>query len=322
MYWCRNILRRAVPATPARIAVFCALLALASLRCISDFLVAPGGASAAPLRLAFVAAPRAGIAGAPIPTVRVAVFDRSGATDTAVATHVTLRLVGGPPGATLGGTRRARVEDGAAEFRDLTVDSAGSFRLAAEPDSAGIVPDTSAPFALAWPEVRRLELEPGELEFAAIGDTVTITVEARADGGRLVPTPPLAWASSNPAVAAVDARSLVEARGDGRADVTARIGGVAATVAVTVEQRAASVTLSPGDFALPLSASAQLVATVVDANGHPLAAPRLSWRSSRSRTVAVYPSEDSRTALVRRYRTGTATITATTEGISGTATVR
>ncbi len=322
--WCRRALARVVPITPTRIALFCSVLALASLRCISDFITVPGGAAPA-FRLAFVDAPRAGMPGAPIATVRVAVRDAADHEAGDVAATVTIRLVGGPPGATLGGDLTAAVVDGVAAFPGLTVDSAGSFRLAAVADGSGIAPDTSAAFALAWPPVTSLTLRPDDVRLEALGDTVTIGVDARAQDGVALPAPPpLTWTSGDAGVATVDARGLVTARGNGTTAIRARIGDVASTMDVEVRQEVRTVTIDPADVLLSLYQTWVLTATARDPNGHPVTRPpRFEWRSSRSRSVTVSPvSGDPARAVVRRLRSGSATITATMEETSGTAIVR
>lgn len=322
--WCRGALRRLVPMTPARIALFCAVLALASLRCISDFIVEPGGGAAKPrFKLAFLEAPAGGVAGVPIATIRVAVRDGEGRSADAVDATVTLQLVG-VPGATLSGQRTVPVVNGTAVFRGLTVDRPGTYRLIAVPSgAAGIAPDTSGAITLELPRIKELELSPDKVELDALGDTASFAVTAKDEFDRTVLAPALTWTSTNEAVAVVDAAGRVTARGNGDAEIRARSGDVVAKARVEVRQRARSITLTPADLVVPAFGSAQITASVTDANGRPVAGARPSWSSNRATRVAVYRSEaNPLLATVRRFRSGTVTITAKLEGVSGTATVR
>ena len=65
-----------------------------------------------------------------------------------------------------------------------------------------------------------------------------------------------------------------------------------------------------------LGATEQLSATVLDQNGATMAGASLAWASSASSVASISP-----TGLITAVADGTATITATTDGVNGTATV-
>lgn len=77
-----------------------------------------------------------------------------------------------------------------------------------------------------------------------------------------------------------------------------------------------SVTVTPSPVSLSANETAQLLATPKDVNGTALAGKTISWTSSNSAVATV-----SSTGLVTAKSSGTATITATVEGVSGTASV-
>jgi hypothetical protein len=83
-----------------------------------------------PSQLVFAQQPVDGTIGVPIaPAVVVDVEDRSGTTDTADSSAVTLTVNGGS--ATLGGTTTVNTVDGVATFNDLTLPAAGTYTLSA-----------------------------------------------------------------------------------------------------------------------------------------------------------------------------------------------
>jgi hypothetical protein len=112
-------------------------------------------ANAPATSLAFAVQPPRGVArGALAPAVKVRAVDASGRIVTSETRAVTLALVGGTPGATLGGTTTVPMKGGEAIFPDLAVGRAGTgYALAAS--SPGLAAATSAAFdvdpaALTW----------------------------------------------------------------------------------------------------------------------------------------------------------------------------
>src|SRR2546429_618834 len=78
----------------------------------------------------------------------------------------------------------------------------------------------------------------------------------------------------------------------------------------------ASVDVSPATASLPVGATVQLVATPRDASGNPLPGRVVTWASSNTTVATVSAS-----GVVTGKVAGTATITATSEGQSGTAAI-
>jgi Bacterial Ig-like domain (group 2)/Calcineurin-like phosphoesterase len=78
----------------------------------------------------------------------------------------------------------------------------------------------------------------------------------------------------------------------------------------------ASVVVSPASASVPVSQTLQLTATPEDANGNPLSGRTITWSSGSSAVAAVNGN-----GLVTGVAAGSATITATSEGKSGTAAI-
>ena len=114
------------------------------------------------------------------------------------------------------------------------------------------------------------------------------------------------WKSSNPAVATVNVRGLVRAEKNGTAQVSAQSGNVAATVTVTVSQKAIQVRLEPSRVGrLSIGQTVQLTAKVLDENLQPVVGAMVTWSSS-DETVATVSAE----GLITAVMNGAAQITA------------
>jgi phosphatidylinositol-3-phosphatase len=104
----------------------------------------------------------------------------------------------------------------------------------------------------------------------------------------------------------------------GSATITATSEGKSGTSAITVTAvPVASVTVTPATASVPAGGTVQLTATPKDANGNPLTGRTITWQSSNSAIASVNGS-----GLVTGVATGgPVTITATSEGQSGTSAV-
>ena len=170
-------------------------------------------------------------------------------------------------------------------------------------------------------EAAAARVSPATDTLRALGDTLRLSAEVvdgnghaitDADGG-------FTWSSDDEAVAAVDATGLVTAVGNGSTRVTAMAnGGLSATAAVVVMQRATSIQLSPAADTLlvPLGDTLRLSAEVFDANLQQIEAAELVWSSSDD-AVAVVEG----TGLVRGIGAGSATVTVASGTISASVVV-
>ena len=131
------------------------------------------------------------------------------------------------------------------------------------------------------------------------------------------------WSSSDSSVATVTATGLVTAHNVGTAQIIAsryrRSASGTLTVVASVSTTpatVASVTVSPATTGLTVGNAQQLTATVRDSGGAVLTDRAVTWVSSNSAVATVSPS-----GLVSGVATGSVTITATSDGVSGTAAV-
>src|SRR5206468_839509 len=125
------------------------------------------------------------------------------------------------------------------------------------------------------------------------------------------------WASSNPSVAAVSNAGLVSAVSPGSATITATSEGTNGTSSITVTNiPVVSVDVTPATATVQAGQTVQLTATPRDANGAALSGRAVSWSSSNTSVATVSSS-----GLVSGVTLGSATISATSEGKTGTASI-
>ena len=151
-----------------------------------------------------------------------------------------------------------------------------------------------------------------------VGQTVQLTATPQDASGNPLSGRVITWSSSSTTVATVSGSGLVTARAAGSATITATSEGQSGTAAITVPAPApvASVSVSPASATLQIGQTVQLTATPKDANGNPLTGRTITWGSSNTAVATVTGS-----GLVTGVVAGSATITATSEGQSGTAAI-
>jgi uncharacterized protein YjdB len=125
------------------------------------------------------------------------------------------------------------------------------------------------------------------------------------------------WASGDSSVATVSSSGMVTAKALGSVQVQAVIDGKPAYSFVTVVARpVATVAVAPNPASVGAGATTQLTAALADDQGAALTGRIVTW-SSDNEAVALVTS----TGLVSGRVPGTAVITATSEGRSGSTTV-
>src|SRR6266571_1604724 len=124
------------------------------------------------------------------------------------------------------------------------------------------------------------------------------------------------WSASPAGVATIDpVTGLATALANGVATITATTGGVSGTAVLSVAQAVGSVVVSPATATLAgLGLTQQFTAVAQDANGNPVPGQTFTWTSSQPLIASVDPK-----GLATALAIGTAVITATTGGVSGTA---
>lgn len=125
------------------------------------------------------------------------------------------------------------------------------------------------------------------------------------------------WASNNSAVARVSSDGVATGVSPGSATITAAAQGVSGSAAVTVQLvPVARVVVSPASTTIKRGNKKQFSATAYDAAGKVISGRDVTWSSSNSGVATVSPS-----GVVTGVSRGSATITATVGGVSGTASV-
>ena len=125
----------------------------------------------------------------------------------------------------------------------------------------------------------------------------------------------MTWRSGAPSVATVSNTGLVSAVTAGTAVIVADVEGVTGSSTITVRIPAvASVTVTPANPTIAVAGTVQLFATLRDSRGNLLSDRSVAWSSS-DESIAFVTSSGS----VLAFRVGAVTITATSEGVSGTA---
>jgi hypothetical protein len=166
--------------------------------------------------------------------------------------------------------------------------------------------------------VAMVEVTPGTSEVTA-GTSGQLAATPKTSTGLAIPGRAVTWSSSDQTVATVSAGGLVQGVAvGGPVHIRATVDGVTGEALVTVVAVPVDhVTVMPGDTPLLVGGSVQLTATAFDAAGAPLAGRSFLWQSSAP-AVADVTSAGLVLALAPG---GPVTVTASSQGKSGTATV-
>lgn len=171
--------------------------------------------------------------------------------------------------------------------------------------------EPAAPVAVA-----SVTLSPPSASLVA-GSTQAFAATARGASGEALSGRAVTWASGNSEVATIDGSGLLTAIAPGASTVTATSGGKSGTAIVTVlPVPVASIVVAPLASPLAVAGSATLSVTVRDARGQVVSGRSITWATSNG-TVALVNN----TGVVTGVSPGSATITATSEGVTGSVVV-
>lgn len=149
-----------------------------------------------------------------------------------------------------------------------------------------------------------------------VGKTVTLTATALSEAGTPMAGQVFTWASSNETVATVS-NGTVTGVAPGTATISATAAGKRGELVVSVTAvPVGSVAVTPDTATIAVGATRQLSAAVRDPSGGALTGRAVTWASSDTTKARV-----SSTGQVTGVAAGTATITASSEGKQGQATV-
>ena len=190
----------------------------------------------------------------------------------------------------------------------------GTYKLAAT--AQGTNATDSATITVDPVPVSSVGVTPASASITA-GQTAQLTATTLDSAGNVLTGRTVTWGSSNTAIAVVSGTGLVTALAPGSATITATSETKSGTASVSVTPApVASVTVSPATASVGVGKTAQLGVTLRDANGNILTGRVVTWGSSNTAVATVTSS-----GLVTGVVAGTASITATSEGQSGTAAI-
>lgn len=171
----------------------------------------------------------------------------------------------------------------------------------------------AVPVAVALPQVASVRLAPTSVSIRVLQRAQLVATPLLADGS-VARDRPIAWTTSDAAIATVGADGVVSGAGVGVATVTATVGGRSASVEVEVSPLPVDdLVASPSAVQLAAGESLMLAATVTDAAGQPVPNTPIAWSSSNA-GVALVSSAGQLTAVAP----GTATVTAAANGRAST----
>lgn len=166
------------------------------------------------------------------------------------------------------------------------------------------------------PAVQTVTVNPSR-DTIAVGTTRNLAVVLRDVNNTVLTGRTVSWVSSNAAVATVSSTGAVNAISPGTATITATSEGRNGSATIVVLARLASaVVLSPATATLVVGNTQLLTAQITDDQGNLITNRPVSYASNQSAVATV-----SAGGLVTAVSVGTATISATSEGKVGTATI-
>jgi hypothetical protein len=164
--------------------------------------------------------------------------------------------------------------------------------------------------------VSRVDIEGGN-RVVLIDGTRQLQATPRTSTGIAVPGKTVTWSSANPAIAGVSGTGLVTGVASGIVSITAVVDGVTGRIEVDVRQvPVATVQVVASVTTLEAGQTTQLQAVTLDSAGGALTGRAPAWSSSNSAVATVSPQ-----GLVTGVGAGSAILTATSEGRSGSVTL-
>jgi uncharacterized protein YjdB len=159
-----------------------------------------------------------------------------------------------------------------------------------------------------------ISISPGTAS-GTLGQSAQFTATVYDSRGRVVTGKLITWTSTDSTVVSINASGVATGIGVGNANLVATTSGVSAQAQVSVTGTAiASIALTPNTASGAVGDSVQFAATMRDASGNVLSGRRVLWTSTAPGVVSVDTA-----GWARALSVGTATITATSAGISASA---
>lgn len=150
-----------------------------------------------------------------------------------------------------------------------------------------------------------------------VGERKSFSAVVRDANGGILNNRPVAWRSSVPSVASINAKGELVALAPGSTIISAETEGRSGLAAVNVSAvPVAAVRITPTSATLTAGQSAQLQAEALDGKDNVLPGRQVLWFTSNASVATVSPNGN-----VLAVSAGSATISATSEGRTATATV-
>ena len=152
-----------------------------------------------------------------------------------------------------------------------------------------------------------------------VGATLQLTATPKDANGKPLTGRTITWQSGDATIASVDGTGVVSGKAaGGPITIMATVEGKSGTAAVTVTLApVASVVVTPATATILVNGTVQLTATLKDANGNPLTGRSVTWQTGDAAVADVNAGG----MVTGKTVGGPVTITATSEGKSGTAAV-
>jgi uncharacterized protein YjdB len=168
------------------------------------------------------------------------------------------------------------------------------------------------------PVVTTVTVAPPSASIVA-GTTTTLQATVKDQNGNAMTGQTVTWSTSNAAAATVNSSGVVSGVAAGSATITATSSGKFGTSAITVTAVApvvTTVTVAPPSASIVAGTTTTLQATVKDQNGNVMTGQTVTWSTSNPAAATVNSS-----GMVSGVAAGSATITATSSGKTGTSAI-
>jgi uncharacterized protein YjdB len=188
----------------------------------------------------------------------------------------------------------------------------GTARITATSDGRS----TSAIVTVIDVPVATVQVVPSTAD-VLLGTSRALAAQARSASGVLLGNRTVTWTSGAPGIATVNASGIVSGVAPGVAVIAASVDGITGFSTITVRAPVvATLTITPNAPDITVNQQLPLQATARTAGGVIVPDRSIVWDSSNQQVAFVTSS-----GVLIGVSAGTATITATTEGVSGTTTV-
>jgi len=176
----------------------------------------------------------------------------------------------------------------------------------------------STPLTVTSPTLVSIAVTPSSSNLPAGLTQAYVATGSYSDGSHQDLTSSVAWTSSSPGAATIAAGGLATGVSAGASTITATLGAVSATAALTVTApTVVSIGVTPANSSVPKGTQPQLTAVATFSDGSTQVITTQAVWSSSNASVAAISNAGAYSGLATALGTGMTTVTATYEGVSG-----